>query len=149
MNSIERQFNLVAEEYDRNRKKFIPCFDAYYVDATAFAASSIKTPSRIFDLGSGTGLLAQFWYRHFPDAEYVLVNIADEMLSVARKRFSSAGNVSCEIMDYKSRIPSGNCDAVISALSIHRLEDIEKQIFSSGLSAFIQADGFNTPTLAS
>ena len=28
--SIEAQFNLIAKEYDANRKKFIPCFNDYY-----------------------------------------------------------------------------------------------------------------------
>ncbi len=26
---IKEQFNLVAQEYDANRKKFIPCFNDY------------------------------------------------------------------------------------------------------------------------
>ena len=28
--NIEEQFNLIAKEYDANRKKFIPCFDEFY-----------------------------------------------------------------------------------------------------------------------
>lgn len=28
--TIEKQFNLVASEYDSGRRKFIPCFDDYY-----------------------------------------------------------------------------------------------------------------------
>lgn len=27
---IKEQFNFVAQEYDANRKKFIPCFEDYY-----------------------------------------------------------------------------------------------------------------------
>ena len=26
---IEQQFNLIAEEYDSNRRRFIPCFDDF------------------------------------------------------------------------------------------------------------------------
>ena len=81
--NIQEQFNLIAKEYDENRKKFIPCFEDYYVSATDFAAKSLeKKPELIFDLGSGTGLLASFWYPHFPDANYVLSDIAGEMLYV-------------------------------------------------------------------
>ena len=29
LGSIEDQFNLIAEEYDMNRRKFIPCFEDY------------------------------------------------------------------------------------------------------------------------
>lgn len=93
--SIEEQFNLIAKEYDSGRRKFIPCFDDYYGNTTKFIAANIKAPDRILDLGTGTGLLSYFWYRHFPKAEYVLVDIADEMLNIAKKRFS--GDLQCKL----------------------------------------------------
>ena len=83
--NIQEQFNLVAKEYDENRRNFIPCFDDYYAGATDFVAKSLKSsPKVIFDLGSGTGLLASFWYKYFPTAKYILADIAEEMLSVAK-----------------------------------------------------------------
>ncbi len=91
---IEKQFNMIAEEYDGNRRKFIPCFDDFYEGTTKFIVSNINIPKRIIDLGAGTGLLTYFWYQQCPDSEYVLVDIADEMLNVARKRFNSIGNIS-------------------------------------------------------
>ena len=124
---IERQFNLVAEEYDVNRRKFISCFDDYYQKTTDFIAANIAAPKRVLDLGAGTGLLTSFWIRHFRAAEYVLADIADEMLNVARKRFSGMDNVSYQIADYSKKLPEGDFDAVISALSIHHLEDVDKE----------------------
>ena len=88
LGSIEDQFNLIAEEYDMNRRKFIPCFEDYYKNTTKFIVSNIHKPKRILDLGAGTGLLSYFWYLYFPASEYVLVDIADDMLQVARKRFA-------------------------------------------------------------
>ena len=38
--NIEAQFNLIAEEYDCNRRKFIHCFDDYYENSTKFIISS-------------------------------------------------------------------------------------------------------------
>ena len=86
--NIEQQFNLIAAEYDCNRRKFIPCFDDFYQNTTAFLAAHIAAPKRVVDLGAGTGLLTQFWFQSFPNAEYVLLDIAEEMLQVARKRFA-------------------------------------------------------------
>lgn len=80
--SIENQFNLIAAEYDGNRRKFIPCFDDFYETTTAFIASNVRAPKRVVDLGAGTGLLTYYWYQRYPDAEYVLVDVADEMLDV-------------------------------------------------------------------
>lgn len=84
---IEKPFNLIAEVYDANRRKFILCFDDFYGATTDFIISGIEEPKRMIDLGAGTGLLSYFWYQHCPHAGYVLVDIADEMLNVARKRF--------------------------------------------------------------
>ena len=98
--NIEEQFNLIAEEYDANRKKFITCFEDYYKSTTKFIASNITEPKRVLDLGAGTGLLSYFWYCHFPASEYVLVDIADDMLNVARKRFAGIDTVSYQVADY-------------------------------------------------
>lgn len=125
--SIETQFNRIAAEYDGNRQKFIPCFRDFYETTTAMIASNITAPARFLDLGAGTGLLSYFWFRHFPATAYVLVDIADEMLQVARKRFAGAENVSCQILDYTEQLPEGIFDVVGSALSVHHLEHADKQ----------------------
>lgn len=129
--NIEEQFNLIAKEYDENRRRFIPCFDDYYENTTKFIAANIKEPKRILDLGAGTGLLSYYWYRNFPQAEYVLVDIADEMLNVARNRFLGLENVHCQVMDYSKELPDGEYDVIASALSIHHLEyEDKKELFA-------------------
>ncbi|MDE5564502.1 MAG: class I SAM-dependent methyltransferase [Oscillospiraceae bacterium] len=125
--TIEEQFNLVAEEYDANRKRFIPCFDDFYQSTTKFIASNIAEPKRILDLGTGTGLLPYFWFQHYPTAEYVLVDIADDMLNIARKRFSNIDNVCCQTLNYADELPAGIFEVITSALSIHHLENSDKQ----------------------
>lgn len=125
--NIEEQFNLIAEEYDTNRKKFIYCFDDYYNGTTKFIVSNIQKPKRILDLGAGTGLLSYFWYQYCPEAEYVLVDIACDMLNAARERFAGLDNVSYQILDYSKGLPDGEFDVIISALSIHHLEDDDKR----------------------
>ncbi len=125
--TMESQFNRIAREYDSGRRKFIPCFDDYYDSTTAFVAAGIPKAERILDLGAGTGLLSFFYLRHFPQAEYVLVDVAHEMLAVARERFDGMRNVRCLAGDYSRELPDGNFDLIVSALSIHHLEDASKQ----------------------
>ncbi len=124
---IEEQFNRIAEEYDSNRRKFIPCFDDFYKNTTKFVVSNMDEPRQIVDLGAGTGLLTYFWYQHYPNSEYVLVDIADEMLKVARTRFDGIRNISYQVGNYIHKLPDTNFDTVISALSIHHLEDGDKE----------------------
>ena len=125
---VREQFNLVAKEYDENRRKFIPCFDDYYIASTDFVAKSLdRAPALIFDLGSGTGILPSFWLPHFPASEFVLVDFAEEMLDVAKRRFAGMPNVKYEIADYSEKLPAGSPDLVVSALSIHHLEHAQKK----------------------
>ena len=85
-----------------------------------------QKPLLIFDLGSRTGLLTSFWYPYFPEAEYVLTDIAEEMLAVAKKLFENIPNIKYEVSDYSKKLPKGTPDLVLSALSIHHLEHEQK-----------------------
>ena len=78
-------------------------------------------------MGAGTGLLSYFWYQQCSSAEYVLVDIADEMLNVARKRFDGIDSISYQVLDYSKELPDGDFDVITSALSIHHLENEDKQ----------------------
>ena len=127
IDTIEEQFNIVAKEYDVNRKKFIPCFEEFYDNTTKFIASNITYPMTVVDLGAGTGLLSYFWYKYFPKSKYVLVDIAEEMLKIAKERFASLDNVSYVIEDYSQILPTNEVDVFISALSIHHLRNREKK----------------------
>lgn len=125
--NIREQFNIIAKEYDSGRKKFIPCFDDFYIKTTDFISANIKQSHRILDLGAGTGLLTMFWYNHFPNSEYLLVDIADEMLTVAKERFKGLDNFKFQNCDYNKNFSFDDYDLIISALSIHHLEHSEKQ----------------------
>ena len=139
--NIQKQFNLVANEYDKNRKKFLPCFDDFYIGTTDLIAHNIATPKRVLDLGAGTGLLSQFWIQHYPTTEFVLVDIADEMLDVARKRFSGMENVTYQVLNYTNELPIGKFDVVASALSIHHLEDEDKKNLFARIYDLLPCDG--------
>lgn len=127
VSDIQAQFNRVASKYDKGRRSFIPCFDSFYKRTTDFLATTLRAPQLVFDLGSGTGLLPSFWFPHFPDSDYVLCDIADEMLAIAKKRFKSMPNVRFEQRDYAESLPEGSPGLVMSALSIHHLEHEAKR----------------------
>lgn len=70
-------------------------------------------------------MLSYFWYQQFPASQYVLIDIAEDMLNIARKRFAGLDFISYQILNYTQELPTADFDVIISALSIHHLEDSE------------------------
>lgn len=138
---IQDQFNLIAQEYDAKRRHFIPCFDDFYSTATKMILFNRPEPEKILDLGAGTGLVTYYWYQEAQDSDYVLVDIASEMLAVAEKRFSGIDTVRNQVMDYTKDFPEEKFDAIISGLSIHHLEDDEKQLLFNRIYEKLPAGG--------
>ena len=66
---IKEGFDLVAQGYDEQRKKFIPCYDDYYLSMINFISQSFLEPKHIVDLGAGTGLLTKFFYDKYPNSK--------------------------------------------------------------------------------
>jgi tRNA (cmo5U34)-methyltransferase len=143
---MSKMFNSAAEKYDMQRKELIPLMDIFYSTAVELVKIN-NEKAKILDLGAGTGLLTELVIKKYPNAEYTLVDIAKEMLAIAKERFESVDNVSFNVEDYRDRISGGKYEAIISSMSIHHLDSLEKRnlyknIFNSleDWGVFINAD---------
>ena len=139
---LRKQFDLVAKEYDIQRRIYIPCYEDYYLTMVAFISKYIKQPNSILDLGAGTGLLTKYIYDHFPDAKYTLIDVSEQMLSVAKERFKGLTNFNFIIADYSSEIFKNTYDLVISGLSIHHLSNNNKQSLFNKVFHLLPQDGW-------
>lgn len=119
-------FNDYSEDYDRNRRTFIPCFDQFYGSAISVLQFSTDSP-KILDIGAGTGLLSSFVLSKYPKAEITLIDQAENMLELAKERFAGIPQIKYIKADYTEYCFSEKYDAIISALSIHHLEDEKKK----------------------
>ena len=123
----QQAFSATAALYDRNRSRLIPCFDSMYrwaVDLLPLGCT------RVLDLGAGTGLLSTFVRSRLPEAELHLIDFSEAMLAQARVRFAGDSRVTYALADYAVEGLRGSYDAVVSALSIHHLEnDAKQQLF--------------------
>jgi len=126
MEYIRTAFNAIASEYDAQRHHVIPGLDAFYGTAVWAADWPGSNPS-ILDIGAGTGLLSAFLLQRYPDASLLLLDISEEMLNVAKKRFSGNKNVRYITGDYSTADLGGGYDLICSALSIHHLTHEDKQ----------------------
>jgi tRNA (cmo5U34)-methyltransferase len=131
-------FNATAATYDRDRARLIPCFGRLYECAVELVPPDA---SRILDLGAGTGLLAAFLRARFPDASLHLLDNSQAMLDQARDRFSNDQEVAFELADYTQIIEPRKYDAIVSALSIHHLEDDAKQAVFARIFAALRPGG--------
>jgi len=151
-----------APRYDAARRKLIPCFDDFYGTAALVARKALaeqgSAAQRMIDLGAGSGLLTRLILDEAADlAEAVLVDISEEMLAEARKRFAGDHRVSTRVGDYSAELgcPTESMDLVVSALSIHHLDDADKRALFRRIFAslkpggtFINADQVLGPTPA-
>lgn len=153
MEHIKKAFDAIATEYDSQREHVIPEMRLFYGAAIWAAETRINNPS-ILDIGAGTGLLSAFLLQKFPKAQITLMDISENMLDVARQRFSGMENIFYRSGDYSRTDLGGPHDLVCSALSIHHLapedkRDLFGRIFSSLKSGglFINADQADGETL--
>lgn len=144
---IARAFNAGAAEYDGLRRRLVPCFEPFYGTAIeVIAAWGPPDRPAVLDLGAGTGLFAAMVLNRFPGARLHLVDLSDAMLAQARQRFAEAGDaVSFAVADYSVETLASPFDhpwdLVISALSIHHLEDPDKQALFRRILASLRPGG--------
>ena len=124
--ALKEKFNENAEKYDKIRKLIIPCFDDLY-NITKNLADSKKDRPHILDLGAGTGLLTKYLFEKYPEAEFTLLDMSEEMLKVAKNRFRNYNNFKYITADYTTHNFNNTFDIIVSSLSIHHLEDINKK----------------------
>ena len=77
----------------------------------------------------------------FPDAALTLVDIAENMLDLARERFKCRENVRYIVCDYSRAGLGGPYDIVCSALSIHHLGPEEKRRLFHRIHAALKPGG--------
>jgi tRNA (cmo5U34)-methyltransferase len=126
MEHIRHAFNRFAQDYDRQREHIIPELQQFYGTAVWAAESGEREPE-ILDIGAGTGLFSAYMLEKFPDAHLTLIDIAENMLEMARQRFAGREHTRYIVSDYSTADLGGPYDIVCSALSIHHLETEDKR----------------------
>jgi tRNA (cmo5U34)-methyltransferase len=139
MTDAARVFDEQAIGYERQRRRLVPPYDAFYetaIDALALAGRPLR---RVLDLGAGTGLLARQVANRYPDAELTLLDGAPAMLDEAHGILGARAHyVAADLSD---PLPRGPWDAVVSALAIHHLDDAAKRVLFGRVHGALAAGG--------
>jgi ubiquinone/menaquinone biosynthesis C-methylase UbiE len=141
VDKIKDLFNSNAVKYDSQRRSLIPCFDDFYIRSVSLLKTYKDKFSNIVDLGAGTGLLTKVLYEMYPNANYTLIDISNDMLNIARERFIGLDNFTFLETNYIENIPVRNCDLICSSLSIHHLDEIDKKNLYKNVYSKLDKDG--------
>jgi len=127
-NDIGQAFNQSVSYYDEWVQKAIPCFDEIFGTAVEVIHFNDAAPINVLDLGAGTGLFSQFILQRYPNARFELVDLAADMLDVAKTRFgANPDQFRFTVDDYLNLHRESEFDLVISSLSIHHLSHADKR----------------------
>ena len=131
--SIDQAFNAALDYYDGWMRTALPNYDDLFGSALRVIPFPAEATIDVLDLGAGTGLFSQHVLGRYPQARFVLYDVAEKLLEAARARFSAqaapvdqAAQFEFVVGDYRALQAAGQFDLVISSLSIHHLEDDEK-----------------------
>jgi tRNA (cmo5U34)-methyltransferase len=128
LDGVKEHFEQDASDYDRDILTFIPFYreqNQALMDLIPFEGNERL---RALDLGTGTGVLADFILRRYPLAEVTVLDLAENMLAAARRRLAPfAERVAFQRGDFSKDEFGFGYDLVISGLSIHHLEDGAKK----------------------
>ena len=138
---VKNQFNLLSDEYDARRRLIIPCFDDFYFTGISTLFYDGENP-RVLDIGAGTGLYSSALLTRYPKAKLTLIDFAENMLDIAKDKFSGLKDASYLLDDYFTHDYRGETyDIIISALSIHHLDEEDKQKLYIKLYSLLEPGG--------
>ncbi|MDR1292427.1 MAG: class I SAM-dependent methyltransferase [Clostridiales Family XIII bacterium] len=150
---VKWNFSDIAHTYsDETRRRIIPCFDDFYGVGVPELSYEGDSPN-ILDVGAGTGLYSAMLLARYPKAKLTLIDFSENMLNIAKERFSGYENASFLLGDYTEYPFTDRYDIVVSALSIHHLDAAAKagfyrQIFEllTPNGEFLNADQMVSPS---
>ena len=138
MNNTRAVFDATAASYDRDRMLLLPGHEAFY----AAALEQISADAgRIVELGAGSGFFSAMLRAAFPAAHLHLVDFSQSMLDLARQRLGDDPRFTYTLADYTVEPLPPACDAIVSSLSIHHLEDEHKRAILPLIFAALKPDG--------
>jgi tRNA (cmo5U34)-methyltransferase len=130
VSKVKDHFEQEAHDFDAIIIKLIP----YYPQMLDSLITSIPFPKnkkiKVIDCGCGTGTIAKKVKENYPNADVHCVDIAENMIEVARRKLFAYSDVTYENADLSRYSFCDSYDVVLSSLALHHLAtDKDKRDF--------------------
>jgi tRNA (cmo5U34)-methyltransferase len=119
MDTIKQHFEEEARDFDRIILTLIPDYPRMVEALVAALSFESAAPIRVIDLGCGTGTVAQSVLDAFPNARVTCLDLAENMIALARAKLARYPVVRFIVGDFTAF--DGEYDVVISSLALHHL----------------------------
>ena len=124
-NKIQSRFNAASDSYDQVAHVQKNSAEILVTKLRAFAPDFI--PKIILDLGAGTGYAVEELLKYYPQAQYVLNDIAPEMIKIVQNKFKQDNQFNFDVSDMETS-EFQNHDLIISNLALQWVSDLEKTL---------------------
>lgn len=121
MDKVRDHFENEAGEFDRVIVKLVPHYPEMIEALVTAIPFPPSTAIRAIDLGCGTGAVAELLLARFPKARIVCLDLAGNMVRMARAKLAGRAGVSYVHGDFDGIGSSETYDVVVSSLALHHL----------------------------
>ena len=117
-------FNRRVKEYEAHQLNAIEGAQEFY----PFTARKLpmEKDAKILDLGCGTGLELNYYFRYNPTATVIGIDLADKMLQVLQQKFADKNLTLIQGSYFAIPFSEREFDAVVSVESLHHFTEEEK-----------------------
>jgi tRNA (cmo5U34)-methyltransferase len=121
--SVERHLEVTPTEYDVEIRRFVPGYDTMLQEVIGALKEHLPMgPSRVIDLGAGTGALTERILAELPDVRVMLLDADAEMLARAESRLDGKRD-RVQLMHGSFGEPFPHVHAAVASLSLHHVHD--------------------------
>ncbi len=121
-NKIKEHFESEAGDFDDIILKLIPYYPRMLEALTSSLPFEAHREIEVLDLGCGTGNVSKSLLAHFPKAKLTLVDMAQNMLDLAKGKLGTTAISECIATDFSELHFEKSFDAVLSSLALHHLD---------------------------
>jgi len=128
LSSVEQFYNTVSKDYNKFIHRAVPRYPEMLWAILQYIPKDLR-PKRILELGCGTGNLSELIVKTYPNAEKVLVDISEKIISQCKSRLENSDRIEyCQADINELDFPADSFDLIVSSITIHHLKHHEKEL---------------------